>query len=307
VLLSLLVLAVSPAASQHSRVATVNLSGSAAPGADANTAVLAIQNTGPDTMLFMRVKAPAGKNLDQISVAGQPCRIISFEGVTQGYCPFSPGVAPNQSFQATVHSPQGLARADGPFTARASSDGRTDDGPFGIPWVQPQPVPCDCIAIKITMTKKDFYSTAGELRPRGPKLARIGGLARWAMSCSKGDGDCAGTFKVLPARGLKAAMGAFKPVSFVPTKGTNKGKTLYKPGAAIKPATVRCEGRCAASTKGVFFLTAESATGLQPEARAGKTITFRFGIACGGKTRVQEIDIVFDRFGNLDRKKSDLK
>jgi hypothetical protein len=156
------------------------------------------------------------------------------------------------------------------------------------------------------MKKTDAYTTAGQIVPAGARVARIGGLMRWTITCTRGDGNCFGGFKVLPPEGSDWKLKVAQPVKFVPNKGPYAGKTLWKPGKSLGDLSFDCKGPCKETNSFPFFLTADSRTELQPEQRAGKTFALRFVTSCGGKQRTQELRFVFKANGDLDKAKSDL-
>ena len=295
-----------PAGAQHARVepirdaTTVSLSGSvqAGPG---DSATLNLTNGGPDRLLYWRAVPPAGKSFDSVSANGVQCRIVNGQA---GCGPYNPPPGANQSFQAVLHSPQGLSRADGPLQTYGSSDGKRDDGPFPIAW-QELAQPCTCVKLGVSMKPADVYTASGQLLPAGDALARVGGLVTWTMTCSAGMLGCSGKITLLPTVKADIKAKLFEPVAYVPKVGKYKGKTLYKPG---KPMALgfACTGPCNASTVGRFFLKVDSPHDLLPENRAGKALVLRFRIDCSGTT-VQQLRFAFKANGSLDRAKSSLE
>jgi len=287
VLLAAVVLAAPGAASTSS----VSLLGSAEPG-PGGSATLTLENgNGLQVIVSVRVQAPAGKTIDAATLAGQSCDLVEGQAVCGPW-------AAHETLQMTVHSPQGLSPADGPFRAFASSDGQTYSGPFLIDWL----LPCRCAEIGVSMRAKDAY-TASELLPTGRKLARFAGLVSWRIECTTGRGGCSGDITVQPPARSDIKVRIFEAIPF-PGKGRFKGQTLYKPG---KPKAVRfhCASYCDIANAGRFYLEADSAHDLLPSARAGRVITLPFAMNCNGRS-VKTIKLVFTKSGDLDRNKSTL-
>lgn len=157
------------------------------------------------------------------------------------------------------------------------------------------------------MKAKDAYTAAAELAPTGDKFARFGGMITWTLSCTAGEGECDGEIALQPPKKSDVKLTAYQAVAFVPKKGTNKGKTLYKPGKKI-PLVFTCGPTdCDTTTQGHFFLKADSKHDLLPGPRAGKKFSFRFVTSCGDDESTELITIVFKANGDLDRKKSNLR
>jgi hypothetical protein len=294
-----LVLLASPAGADRARIATVSLSGSvqAGPG---DSATLNLTNAGPDGLLFWRVVPPQGKSFDAVSANGAQCRIFNGQA---GCGPYTAPPTANQTFQAVIHSPQGLSSADGPLQVFGTSDGKKDDGPFPIAWLE-LAKPCKCIKLAVSMKAKDVYTASAQLLPEGDALARLGGLVSWGITCSVGVGGCAGSITLLPAVNADFKAKLFAPVKFVPKAGPYKGKTLYRRGKPMKLSFV-CAGPCNRTTIGKFFLQIDSTHDLLPANRGGKTLILRFKIVCSG-TSIQLLKFVFKANGDLDRAKSTL-
>jgi hypothetical protein len=297
--LAALVLLASPAGADRAAIATVSLSGSlqAGPG---DSATLSLANASQDGLLFWRIVPPQGKSFDAVSANGVQCK--TFNGQA-GCGPYNPPPPANQTFQAVIHSPQGLSPADGPLQVFGTSDGRTDDGPFLIAW-QELRKPCKCVKLAVSMKVKDVYTASAQLLPEGDALARLGGLVSWAITCSAGVGGCAGSITLLPALHSDFKVKLFAPVAFVPKTGPYKGKTLYKRGKPMKLRFI-CAGPCNKTTIGRFFLQVDSTHDLLPANRGGKTLVLRFKIICNG-TSIQQLRFAFKANGDLDRAKSTL-
>ena len=288
VLLAALVLAGPGAAS----TSAVSLLGSAEPG-PGGSATLTLENgNGLQVIVSVRVQAPAGKTIDAATLAGQSCDLVEGQAVCGPW-------AAHETLQMIVHSPQGLAPADGPFRAFASSDGQTYSGPFLIDWL----LPCACAEIGVSMRAKDAYTAPSELLPTGRKLARFGGLVTWRIECTTGRGGCSGDITVQPPARSDIKVRIFEAIPFL-GKGRFKGQTLYKPG---KPKAVKfhCASYCDIANAGRFYIEADSAHDLLPTARAGRVITLRFALNCNGRS-VKTIKLVFTKSGDLDRHKSTL-
>jgi hypothetical protein len=245
------------------------VSGTASPAAG-GAADLTITNTGSTAVIFDRGSSP--KPLDQASQDGKPCQV---DGQLWHCGPFS--VPAHGSFHILLHSPQGLAPADGPFQMFVSDDGKTDSGPFAIPWAgNDQGKPCTCKKLTIFASG---VSSGQRTNPKGPVLA--GMTVNWQLTCTAGKGRCKGTIVALPPAGSDVKI--------------------------IQPAgPVTCTAPCGKSTRGSFRLKASSANDLDFDNRAGKSFGFRFRVTCGTKTSVKTVTLAFGPRGFLDRKKSDL-
>lgn len=288
----LLLAALVLAAPRAAWTSPVSLLGSAEPG-PGTSATLTLENgNGLQVIVSVRVQAPAGKTIDAASLAGQSCDL--FEG--QAVC--GPWAA-HETLQMIVHSPQGLSPADGPFRGFASSDGQTYSGPFLIDWL----LPCRCAEIGVSMRAKDAYTAPSELLPTGRRRAKFGGLVTWRIECSTGRGGCSGDITAQPPARSDIKVRIFEAIPFL-GRGRFKGQTLYKPG---KPKAVKfhCTSSCNIANFGSFYLEADSAHDLLPNARAGRVITFRFAMNCNGRS-VKTIKLAFTKSGDLDRSKSTL-
>jgi hypothetical protein len=288
VLVAALVLAAPHAASTSS----VSLVGSAEPGPGASATLTLENGNGLQVIVSGRVQAPAGKTIDAASLAGESCDLVEGQAVCGPW-------AAHETLQMTVHSPQGLSPADGPFRAFASSDGQTYSGPFLINWL----LPCRCAEIGISMRAKDAYTAPSELSFSGRKLARFGGLVTWRIKCTTGRGGCSGDVTAQPPARSDIKVRIFEAIPFL-GKGRFKGQTLYKPGQP-KSVKFNCASYCDIANAGRFYLEADSAHDLLPTARAGMVITLPFAMNCNRRS-VKTIKLVFTKSGDLDRNKSTL-
>ncbi|MGH3129274.1 MAG: hypothetical protein ACRDNX_00485 [Gaiellaceae bacterium] len=254
-------------------------------------AELMLVNSGTTRLLFDRGTVPGGKTLTSASQDGQGCRISG----SQFNCgPFS--VQPGGAFTIALQTTPALQPSDGPFTMFVSSDGVTDSGPFTIPWQPvaappppppPPPPPGPCICRNIGVTTSGW----GDFTARGADTTSFSFRGTWRMNCSGAAGKCAGRIEVIPPAGTDLRLTAPKKA-------------------------IGCKGTCRADqaitlSRGSFRVAGSSAASLDPEARGGKSFSFRIKRYCirGGK-RVSAggtfMTVVYRPSGILDRAKSDL-
>jgi hypothetical protein len=252
---------------------------------------IVVLNRGTTTLLFDRGLVPNGKVITTATQDGQACR---FSGIQFNCGPFS--APPGSQFTIALQTTPPLAPEDGPLLLWVSSDGRTDTGPFTVPWQTaqpppppptppPPPPPCTCRNIGTTTSGFADFTRAGA------GTTAFSFRVQWRMNCSGRPGKCEGEIEVLPP-----------------------GRTDLKLSAPKR--AVDCKGTCRAGeaitqSRGRFRVAGSSVESLDRDARGGKSFSFRIKRYCirGGK-RVAAggtfMTVVYRPSGLLDLAKSDL-
>lgn len=266
---------------------------------------LSVTNTGTEPILCFGLLLNGVQPLSASGPSGVLTRVGVFQGKglvhMQGNPVVAPGATVTADFKTNVPIPATAVRSRGAPVARAvatnaeirySATCQPGSDVFGtatLPPAQPPPPPpppppCECE--KLTVTASNYSSKQVETGPTTLKLK-----LRWIMSCSQGDGECAGL--------LKLGKPAGSDIVFEAPTATD----------------VSCAGKCdpagATSAAGVVNVRMRSVRTLDFDNRAGKTVVFpvrRFCVRAGrnvsvGTTRIR---LVFAGTGFLDKKKSDL-
>jgi hypothetical protein len=111
-------------------------------------------------------------------------------------------------------------------------------------------------------------------------------LVEWRLSCTKGAGDCRGTIRLAPS-----------------VRGKRLGISVARPVAAVA-----CKGRCAATTTRFqrFVVSGGARWADGKRGRSDRLVRLRVERTCRSTRLPQTFDVVFDRQGGIDRRRSDL-
>jgi hypothetical protein len=165
------------------------------------------------------------------------------------------------------------------------------DGPQPEPCTSTATPPntCKCSKIKMTTSPENF--TADHT---------FEFAINWTITCTGGEGTCRGEIQMLPPVEVRGVLHYDTDLRIV------SGKTVVEKGKKTERREIKCAGRCGRKSTGTFHVVGKSADDLRLRARRGKTFLFKFKLLCDDKQPVQdEMTIVFDKRGFLDRKKSD--
>jgi hypothetical protein len=128
---------------------------------------------------------------------------------------------------------------------------------------------------------------------RSPTSLNLGFTVSWFMLCSAGLEGCTGTMSLSPPQPA-ARLGA-------KLRLVDKGKLGKATG------TFTCTGACAKQNAGIQSFRLFGKKPLGSKARANKKYTLTLTRTCQGvKLPPQKFTIVFDRLGQVNKKKSDL-
>jgi hypothetical protein len=183
---------------------------------------------------------------------------------------------------------------DKPFDGNGSPGGAqvsgdcVEDGPAPIdfgsppkPKPTPKPTPCVCKDLKTRIVANRSGVTRSDAKGFAMEL-----LLEWNLTCSKGTGGCTG--RVTPAPSARAK---------------RLGITVAAPAAAIT-----CTGPCAATTKRFQKLVVRGGARWAAGKRGRTDTLVRLQVkrTCKSTRIPQTFDIVFDRNGRIDTRRSDL-
>jgi hypothetical protein len=264
---------VAPAVAQ-SRSSTVSATGVISGSGTSYT--LTVSNTGTQAILCMQlvtavgvvnVTAPTGS---QTFVQGNRFGASNQQGL------IAPGGTATFAFTTDQTYP-----ANGGGDLHVSADCQNDVVSRATgPAVETQP-PCRCITFFATIVPKSvFFLGAGELGHLHLEFD-----VAWTMTCTTGSGTCHGLFDLYPPQ----------PAGTLGTK--------------LKPLSgyIRCNGPCGAVTTGHQHFTLFGGKPLDSAHRKNKTIKLVMKRTCNDvQVRPEVFTIVFDKYGQVDKQKSDL-
>jgi len=269
--------------------ATVNATGVVAGSGTQYT--IKVTNTGDESIICMQF-FPSGATVVAASGPGSP-RTFGGGFGSQGFV-----LLRGDSATWTFTTDKALsANAGGKL--HVSGDCATD---VIVDASGPAPPPCECSTVDAFLNNFHIFGKAS---------TRIEFDVKWKITCTAGTGGCKGRVNVLAPRGA--------------TFLTQGGKTLRP----ARPTVVRleCAGPCAATMGGrqtlqyVAFQTAKGKKGkvrtvpnprFLPEGRANKDFEIRLGVLCispsgvPGVSTTKKLKLHFDKYGQVDYKKSDL-
>lgn len=168
-------------------------------------------------------------------------------------------------------------------TCLAGSDqiGQASGPPPPPPPPKPKPTKCACKDLKTRIVPNRTSINRSDAKGFSMEL-----LVQWTLTCTKGTGDCTGELQLAPSvRGKRLGIGVAQPVG-----------------------TVTCKGPCAKST--VRFQRYEVTGGARwasgKRGKGDKLMRLQMKRKCKSTRIPQTFDIVFDRGGGIDTRRSDL-
>lgn len=242
--------------------------------------ILEIEVTG-DTVQCMRYTAPAGTSITSASGPGQTV----FQGSIFGSQGTNITSGSSKSWRFTTDkplTPGSRGTLEVSATCAFGSDvTATLDGPIDLQ--------CNCLSFTARILPKSI-----SLFGITDQSLNLGFTIFWLMNCSAGLEGCTGTLELKPPQPA-AALGA-------------KLRLVDKAGKLGKATgTFTCEGQCAKLNQGTQTLRLFGKKPLGAKNRAKKTYTLTLERTCQGKKlRPLKFKLVFDKLGQVSKKKSDL-
>jgi hypothetical protein len=242
--------------------------------------ILEIEVTG-DTIQCMRYTAPQGTTVTSASGPGQ----TQFSGSVFGSQGTNISAGNSKSWRFTTDKPL-TPGARGTLEVSATCTFGSDvtvtlDGPIDVE--------CRCLSFTARILPKSI-----SLFGITDQSLNLGFTIFWIMNCSAGLEGCTGTLELNPPQPA-AALGA--KLRLVDAKG--------KLGKAT--GTFTCEGQCAKLNQGTQGYRLFGKKPLGAKNRANKTYTLTLERTCQGKKVAPlKFKLVFDKLGQVSKKKSDL-
>lgn len=242
--------------------------------------ILEVEVTG-DTVQCMRYTAPSGTTITSASGPGQ----TGFQGSIFGSQGTNISSGSSKSWRFTTDKPLTIGSPgvlEVSATCAFGSDFRaTLEGPIDLE--------CRCLSFTARILPKSI-----SLFGITDQSLNLGLTIFWIMNCSTGLEGCTGTLELNPPQPA-AALGA--KLRLVDKKG--------KLGKAT--GTFTCEGQCAKLNEGTQGFRLFGKKPLGAKNRANKTYALTLERTCQGKKlRPLKFKLVFDKLGQVNKKKSDL-
>lgn len=143
-------------------------------------------------------------------------------------------------------------------------------------------VPCTCLRFEARILPK----TVALVNPGDPTGMQMLMTFAWDMTCSAGTGKCAGDFDLLPPQPARKLKTRFQPVS----------------------GRINCVGPCAETTRGTKKMKLYGGPAFAFGSRGKKVKSMKITVrrTCQSKQLASRtITVVFNRIGQIDKKKSD--
>jgi hypothetical protein len=234
--------------------------------------VLTVTNTGSEPIHCLRFFAPNGVQITSANgPAGSQTQASGNSFGSIGVQP--PLIAPGSSAKWTFTTAQ-------PYPVNAGGDLHVSFdcvNDVSSRATGPEEAPCQCERLDASIIAKSIgIFGAGEINHFHLEFT-----VAWTMTCSQGAGGCTGSFHL--------------SAPFVLLK---HGSTLF--------VTVHCSAHCGATKTGTRKYKLISDATFDAKHRKGKTLVVALSGSCNGKF-IKTYAFVFDKFGQVDKKKSNLK
>lgn len=237
-----------------------------------------IKNEGPDAMKFVWIKMPASvKHTSASADQGGGCAPGGDENTVRCYWG---NIAAGETRTATIMT-------NVPYPANAGAQLLAGDFfnsspvPAGTATGPPPALPCKCLRFETKLLPK-----AVALINPGDETGMLMEMTfAWEMTCSTGSGKCVGQFDLLPPQPALKLKTRFQPIS----------------------GRINCVGPCGGTTTGTSKMKLYGGPTLAFGSRGKKVKSMKITVrrTCQGKaSTARTLIIVFDRFGQIDKKKS---